>query len=285
MDLLIVFSYILFSMLLFLIVKYLNKKFKLNLYEYIFIPLIYIIIVSMFFKFNHYIFLVSLFLMFIDIIYTIYVKETNFFSNGSIIKMYIVIVISSYLINRYLIDTSIIYLDKPTLKIIVWIFIIYFIYQFIKNKNISYKSPELKSISDEEFDKNYIILSYTKFKIKYRNIIEQHSNISNIIYAGLVYYNNIRPEYLRRIDYFKFRLNNRRRPLGIMQIDSDRFITDTESILIAISEIEKIYSRLKNKKTAKTIKKEDINYKVIKSYYKNYDFNKIIEIYDEICKF
>ena len=282
MDLLIVFSYILFSMLLFLIVKYLNKKFKLNLYEYIFIPLIYIIIVSMFFKFNHYIFLVSLFLTFIDIIYTIYVKETNFFSNSSIIKMYAVIIVSSYLINRYLIDTSIIYLDKPTLKIIVWIFIVYFIYQFIKSKNITFKSPKLKTLSDEEFDRNYIILSYTKFKIKYKSIIEEHSNISNVIYAGLVYYNNVRPEYLRRIDYFKFRLNNRKRPLGIMQIESDKYISDSESIEIAITEMNKVYTKLKSKKTSK---KEDLNYKLIKTYFKKYDYSKIIEIYDEISEF
>lgn len=282
MDLLIVFSYILFSMLLFLIVKYLNKKFNLNLYEYIFIPLIYIIIVSMFFKFNHYIFLVSLFLTFIDIIYTIYVKETNFFSNSSVIKMYVVIIISSYLINRYLIDTSVIYLDKPTLKIIVWIFIVYFIYQFIKSKNITFKSPKLKTISDEEFDRNYIILSYTKFKIKYKSIIEEHSNISNVIYAGLVYYNNVRPEYLRRIDYFKFRLNNRKRPLGIMQIESDKYISDSESIEIAITEMNKVYTKLKSKKTSK---KEDLNYKLIKTYFKKYDYSKIIEIYDEISEF
>jgi len=282
MDLLIVFSYILFSMLLFLIVKYLNKKFNLNLYEYIFIPLIYIIIVSVFFKFNHYIFLVSLFLTFIDIIYTIYVKETNFFSNSSVIKMYVVIIISSYLINRYLIDTSVIYLDKPTLKIIVWIFIVYFIYQFIKSKNITFKSPKLKTISDEEFDRNYIILSYTKFKIKYKSIIEEHSNISNVIYAGLVYYNNVRPEYLRRIDYFKFRLNNRKRPLGIMQIESDKYISDSESIEIAITEMNKVYTKLKSKKTSK---KEDLNYKLIKTYFKKYDYSKIIEIYDEISEF
>ena len=282
MDLLIVFSYIFFSMFLFLFIKLINKKFNLNLYEYIFIPLIYIIIVSMFFKFNHYIFLVSLFLTFIDIIYTIYVKETNFFSNSSVIKMYVVIIVSSYLINRYLIDTSIIYLDKPTLKIIVWIFIVYFIYQFIKSKNITFKSPNLKTLSDEEFDRNYIILSYTKFKIKYKSIIEEHNNISNVIYAGLVYYNNVRPEYLRRIEYFKFRLNNRKRPLGIMQIESDKYISDSESIEIAITEMNKVYTKLKSKKTSK---KEDLNYKLIKTYFKKYDYSKIIEIYDEISEF
>ena len=282
MDLFILFSYILFSMFLFLILKFLNKKYSITLFEFVSISLIYIIIISLFFKFNKYIFLVSLFLMIIDLIFITYVKEDNFFKNTKIIKMYVFLIVSSFLVNKYLINTNIVFLDNSTLRIIVWLFIIYFIYQFIKSKNISYKSYKINSSSDYNFDKEYIIISYTKMKIKYRDLIEENPNISNIIYAALVYFNNIRPPYLRRIDNFKFKLDNRKRPLGIMQIESSKLISDSESILISMKEIDKVYTKLKEKNKSK---KSELNHNVIKQYFKKYEFDKIIEIYDEISKF
>ena len=281
MDLLVIISYILFSMLLFIILKVLNKKFSLTMFEYISISLIYIIIISLFYKYNHYIFLVSFFLMFIDIVYITYMKEDNFLKNRNIIKIYLLIILGSFLVNRYLIDTKVIYLDKTTLRFITWIFIVYFVYQFIKNKNIHFKSSKTNNNDSDSYDHDYVILSYTKMKIKYKNIVEKCS-YSNVIYASLVYFNNIRPEYLRKIDNFKFRLNNRKRPLGIMQVESTTLISDSDSIELSIKEMDKVYTKLKTKKTSK---KEDLNYKLIKSYFKKYDYSKIIEIYDEISKF
>lgn len=281
MDLLVIISYILFSMLLFVILKFLNKKFSLTMFEYISISLIYIIIVSLFYKYNHYIFLVSFFLMFTDILYITYMKEDNFFKNKNIIKMYLLIILSSFLVNKYLIDTKVIYLDKTTLRFITWIFIVYFVYQFIKTKDIHFKSNKINTNDSDNYDHDYVILSYTKMKIKYKDIVEKAS-YSNAIYASLVYFNNIRPEYLRKIDNFKFKLNNRKRPLGIMQIESTTLISDIDSIELSIKEMDKIYTKLKAKKTSK---KEDLNYKLIKSYFKKYDYSKIIEIYDEISKF
>ncbi len=282
MDLIVICSYILFSMLLFLILKFLNKRYSITLFEYVSISLIFIVIISLFYKFNKYIFLVSLFLMIVDLIFITYVKEDNFFKNTKIIKMYIVLIISSFLVNKYLINTNIVYLDNSTLRIIVWLFIIYFIYQFIKSKNISYKSYKVNASSNYDFDREYVILAYTKMKIKYKDLIEENTNISNIIYASLVYFNNIRPLYLRKVDNFKFKLDNRKRPLGIMQIESSKLISDSESILIGMKEIDKIYTKLKSKSKAK---KSELNYNVIKQYFKKYDYDKIIEIYDEICKF
>ena len=83
--------------------------------------------------------------------------------------------------------------------------------------------------------------------------------------------------FYRNIDNFRFRFDGGAKKLGIMQVETKRFISDDESIELVYKKI----SKLCDKYTVK--KKIDVN-KVITSYDKE-DADKIINIYEKISEF
>ncbi len=102
--------------------------------------------------------------------------------------------------------------------------------------------------------------------------------ICNELYSIMIYHNYHRSKFLRRLDYIRFRLNGQKQKLGIMQIESNKFITDSESILITYKKILKLYE--KEKSSRKKNKEEEI----IKNYCKGYS-DDVIYIFNIIKKF
>ena len=86
-----------------------------------------------------------------------------------------------------------------------------------------------------------------------------------------------RPSVLRKIDNTMFKINGLPRKLGIMQILSKKFITDSESIEIVCKKIDKLCE--KNKSSKKD------NYKDIFVSYDKKSSDKLIYIYEELKKF
>ena len=74
-----------------------------------------------------------------------------------------------------------------------------------------------------------------------------------------------------------FRLDGNSRKLGIMQVNSKKFISDIESIDLVYKKLEKIYNK---KKTSS--KKFNVD-EIILGYSKE-DFDDIKTIYNCICK-
>ena len=56
----------------------------------------------------------------------------------------------------------------------------------------------------------------------------------------MIYRNSKRSKILRNYDYFMFRMNGKVRKLGIMQVETKRFISDIESI-------DLVYKKINNK--------------------------------------
>ena len=118
---------------------------------------------------------------------------------------------------------------------------------------------------------NSILNNYAKFKYAYYDECDnENKDISNILYAIMIYEDNKRNKFLRRIDNFKYKINGKKSKLGIMQVESKKFISDSESIELVSKKIIKIYN---------SIKKKNINSVFDKYYgYNNEDVKYIFEI-------
>ena len=135
-------------------------------------------------------------------------------------------------------------------KNFIWVLIILYFYQILKRSNKSTKTK--KNNYDLRF-KEYVILNYAKFKSKYSYLIKtKNKDIENIIYSMLIYENYLNSglnKYVKRIKNRFYNLNI----YGIMQVNSDHFISDEESIVIVKNKIVNKYNKIKNKDDFKAL--------------------------------
>ena len=253
MGIFVIITYILFGIFLFIILNFLNKKYNLTLIEYISFSLIFMFLVASIYSKSSNIYLIIIFEFIANIAYTTYLKEENFFKYKKTIIMYIILIILGFIINQEVINKNNILLDSKDIKLIIWLLIILFLYNFSKTNEIKYSSDKFEEEKTSINDNEYIITNYAKLKNKYKDVIKINKSLTNIVYAGMIYLNYLRPNFLRKIDYFKFKLNGKKRKLGIMQIESIKMIDDVESIETSITSIEKINTKL----IKKNIKKKE----------------------------
>lgn len=270
--------YIIIGMFYFIVIKYLEKKYDMTMIQKLIITLLLLVFVSGFcfrFVINYTsdIFLTFVFLMIIDVIYSSYFIEKDFFDkNERNISYYIILILCGFIINQEFINrVNSVFLTGEELRIIFWFLMLIFIYNFIKEKNIISNI----NVNDNKYmSSNSVIVSYAKLKYKYSDICNyDKKDISNLIYTIMIFQNSKRSRLLRSYDYLMFRLNGNKRKLGIMQVESKKFISDSESIEIVYKKIEKIYN-------SKTKNKCD---EVLKSYSKN-DYEYLKYIFDIIKK-
>lgn len=263
--------YFVVGFVLFLILGLLDNKYSLTKIQKLIISVILMMIVSGFcFRFalncTDNIFLIFVFLMIIDIIYNTYFIERDFFDkNDKNILYYILLVIVGFTINQEFINNvSEVFLTGEDLRIVLWFLSFIFVYNFIKEKKILDSSSE---IIDKYMSSQTVLINYAKLKHKFYDECSHDSReLSNIVYAIMILKNSKRSKMLRNYDYFLFRLNGNKRKLGIMQVESKKFITDSESIELTFKALEKIINKsnkigAKNSKTTK-FKADDL----IKSY-------------------
>lgn len=273
--------YIFMGLLCFLLLLVFEKKYLINKKEKFAFSLIYLLIVSGFcYRYNvnvtKDIFLIFVFTFITDIIYTNYFLDLDFFdkSEGKI-SYYIILILIGFIINQELINkVNQVFLTGEELRLLLWTLGFIFIYKFIGDKkNDSLNNDEKKYISKER-----ILEQYAKLKYQYYDECNHDDkDFSNLLIAIMIYHNHKRNNILRKIDYIMFRFNGNSKKLGIMQVETNKYITDKESILLCRKELEKI--RFKNNKSKKI---EDIS-KVIKKYSKddeekNNEINYIFEI-------
>ena len=275
--------YIVCGFFLFIFICLLKNKFKINNFQSIVFSILFMFIISGicskygFAKLNINIFLIFVFEMVFKIIYYSYFLEEDFFdkSENNIIY-YIILIFLGYLFNVSFINkVSYVFLSSDDIKIISWFMIIMFLYQFLKDNNFLNKveSNGKRSIKDKN-----VFVSYAKLKSVYHDVVNYDNKIINdIIYSIMVYENYKRPKFLRNVDNFRYRFDGHASKMGIMQVNSKKFISDVESIEIVYKKISKLYE----KNTSKN--KIDVN-KIITSYNKE-DSEEILNIYDKISKF
>lgn len=269
-------GYILFGVIIFIFNIIISNKYKLSKRDILIINLIYLLVLAGMFsrfgilKFNENVFMIFVVEVFCQLFYVNYFLEKNFFDKSdnyllfTIIKIFLAYVINKELINK----VSDVFLSGDNLKEVVWLLIIVYLFQFLKDKKEFISSENEVSISKEN-----IAVSFARLKLNYgEDIIVSDESRKLVIYAIMIFNNYKRPKFFRKLDSLFFKLNNKPRKLGIMQIMSKKYINDYESIITATKKIEKLYEK----------SKKDID--VINLYDKD-NSKEIIFIYNELTKF
>ncbi len=270
MNILIIFIYIVLGLILLIINNYTIKKYNISKLKSILLSLLYIFILSGIFSnyltFTNNIFLVYVFTFIFDIIYVTYIINDDFFSKERF-SYYLILIILGYLFNILFINkVDSVFLDSEQIKIIIWIFIIFYLYQLLsKSKLLNSRFKQNNTINEN------IELNYVKYRNKYKLMFED-KDLELIIYSIMINNNKIRNSLLRKIDNVFININYKRRKQSIMLIDSNRYLDDVEGINIA-------YNRLVD------IKKKSKGYKSIIKKYDDEHSEDIIKIYEKLKEF
>ena len=275
--------YIVLGIILFIIINYIDIKYKINRREWLILSIIFMlvfagILVRLGINYTSDIFLVFVFMMLADIFYNSYILEQDFFSKeDKNIYYYILLIIIGFIINQEFINkVEEVFLTGEDLRLIIWLLVIIYLYKFSISKNIL--STNIKE-STKFISKDSILISYVKLKEKYYEECNyDNKDISNIIYSIMIYENKKRSKLLRKIDNFNYKINGGIKKLGIMQVESKKFITDSESINITYKKITKLYDRYNKKKD------KNVSIKVLDDYLKE-ESNNVKYIYEVIKKF
>ena len=274
--------YIILGIILFIIIKHIENKYKINRREWLIFSIIIMlvfagILVRLGINYTSDIFLVFVFMMLADIFYNSYILEQDFFSKeDKNIYYYILLIIIGFIINQEFINrVEEVFLTGEDLRLIIWFLAIIYLYKFSISKNILSNNKETTKF----ISKDSILISYVKLKEKYYDECNyDNKDISNIIYSIMIYENKKRSKLLRKIDNFNYKINGGSKKLGIMQVESKKFITDSESINITYKKITKLYDRYNKKKD------KNVSIKVLDDYLKE-ESNNVKYIYEVIKKF
>ncbi len=284
MDIAVILMYIIFSLILFFLLNYIEEKNKTNITNKVILSLIYMILLSGFLKNNDCIFLILIFEFLIRLFYANYVEDKDFLKeNTNSLKEYLITFLLGYLLNIYFINkVNSVFPTANEFKILLWLLIIIYLYLFINHTiklDVQKKSKKRIQRSQE-----YYIISYAKLKNQYHQTIKmKNPYLTHLVYALMIYNNATKSKLNRKLDILKFRIDNEPRKLGIMQINSKKIITDEESIKLAIQKIEKLYLKFSNNPK---IKKENILLLILTNYLEEKELAKeVLEIYNTIIAF
>ena len=282
MNILVILIQLLFTIPLFCIIEYFNKK-EISIIQKILIPVVYIVILAgLCSEIKSNIYLVVIFEVILHDFYInnivnkdILINKKEYFIN-SVISIVLSIFIYDYFISK--VDNI---LPVATeFRSLLWFLVILFVYGLLKD-NISKVEKENKT-SFIDRKREYVVVMYAKFKNKYYKIIKSKEEVVNrLTYAVMIYENYRNPILYRRFMNFKNKFVNRDTKYGIMQVESSREIDDEKSIKLTISKFEKSLTKIDKKSREKTIVVSLLNEKYEDSEY----INDILDIYNEIIEF
>ena len=279
MNFTIVIYEILLAVLLFIMMEVIKKKTKEDSLIYLF-PNIYIILVaSIFNSLKNYTLIILILYLLFDIINTYILSQKESLIEDSIYfkNILITFIIGLIIYNFYLLPVDNAFFNIDEFKNFIWVLVILYLYQLFKNSNIKDKKI-IKNNYDKHF-KEYVILNYAKFKNRYSYLIKvKNKDIENVLYSMLIYeslVNSGLSKYLKRI---RNRINQVN-IYGIMNVNSNHFITDEESIVIVKDKLVKKYHHLK--KDINTLELIKVKYQDKESIF---EINKILKIIEDFNK-
>lgn len=270
---------ILLALLLFIMMEVIKNKTKEDSLIYLF-PNIYIILVaSIFTSLKNYTLIILILYLLLDIINTYVLSQKESLIEDSIYfkNILITFIIGLIIYNFYLLPVDNAFFNINEFKNFIWVLVILYLYQLFKNSNIKDKKI-IKNNYDKHFQE-YVILNYAKFKNRYSYLIKvKNKDIENVLYSMLIYeslVNSGLSKYLKRI---RNRINQVN-IYGIMNVNSNHFITDEESIVIVKDKLVKKYHHLK--KDSNTLELIKVKYQDKESIF---EINKILKIIEDFNK-
>lgn len=279
MNFFIVIYEILLALLLFIMMEVIKNKTKEDSLIYLF-PNIYLILVaSVFTSLKNYTLIILILYLLLDIINTYVLSQKESLIEDSIYfkNILITFIIGLIIYNFYLLPVDNAFFNINEFKNFIWVLVILYLYQLFKNSNIKDKKI-IKNNYDKHF-KEYVILNYAKFKNKYSYLIKvKNKDIENVLYSMLIYESLVNSglnKYLKRI---RNRINQVN-IYGIMNVNSNHFITDEESIVIVKDKLVKKYHHLK--KDCNTLELIKVKYQDKESIF---EIKKILKIIEDFNK-
>lgn len=275
-------GYFIVSIILFLLIYYLEQKIKVRFFHEVMLVLIYFLVVAgIFYEFGistYYLYVVMLVVSMIEI-FLLYDKELSMSRNPYSFYRYLFFVLVVYLMNRLFIDrVKGTFLSLEELKTFVWILVILYLYwygkSFLRDKSSRRMISKIKT--------DYLMIQYVHFKNKYHGMIQvKNRKLISLIYAIVLYENIKRPLFLRKMDVIFYRLDGIPRKFGVMQIRNRTVLSDEESIRRGIRRIVGI-----DKRVSLNLKEEQRNVKILEKYhYKKEEVMSIMNILEKINLF
>ena len=236
--------YILMGIVLFFLLMFLERRFKFSKRNKLLFSILFLMIVSGFcyryaISFTSDIFLIFVFTFITDVIFTSYFLDNNFFDrNDNKIIYYFELILIGFILNQEFINrVNQVFLTGAELRLLLWAFMFVFLYHFLDDNKVISKNEDSKKYMSVDS----VLGQYAKLKYQYFDECDcKDKDFSNLLYSIMIFQNHHRNKTLRKIDYFLFRFNGNKRPLGIMQVESKKYITDIESIELTKKTLEKI---------------------------------------------
>lgn len=257
-------------------------------------PIVYLIIISTilyYFNLDRYVYNIYL----VNIYYILFRLFFNLLTNrGLLLNWYrqflywlAIISISYFTYDKLIKEKSNILPDFTTISNELWIIILIFIFQILNNVRVSNDG----TIKRKE---NYLKSRYSHFKKLYGTKIKEITKnelLEALTYSIMIYEDFNRPKSIRIIENLNFKLSKKPHTLGLMQIKSNRILTDEESVYLGTEKIVNAYKNKTRKKKKKSKQKEDFeiineNNEVINNYSTSWFLiNDIILDYNNCSKY
>lgn len=148
-----------------------------------------------------------------------------------------IVIISFFVYQKLIKEKRNILPDFTTVANELWIIILIFIFQVINNLHSSNQAIlKRKDI--------YLRSRYSYFNKRYGQLIKsilKNEILESMVYAIIIYEDFNRPLIARKIENLKFRITRTPHTLGIMQVRSEKIISDLESIRLGTGKVLEAY--------------------------------------------
>ncbi len=221
-------------------------------------PIVYLIIVATilyYFKLDAYVvnfYLVTIYYVLLTLINILAANKAKLINWTRQIIYWFSLCILSYLVYDSIISSKKnIIIDFTTFANELWIVIIVFLYQIINQIDLSKKGEEKRK-------NDYIAKQYSAFKKKYGSLIQEKINnekLEILFYSIMIYESFNRPRVARIVEIISFKLTKRTHTLGLMQVKTDKIITDEESVRLALDKVTTDCNKLVQEKMSELTKK------------------------------
>lgn len=224
----------------------------------------------------------------IEMLIRIYYTKTVLNQEETIDKDYYIqtyglsFILSYFLTEIFLTKVNTILPTVEEIRIGIWFFTVLFLYKILNGKiSFQLERQEEKNFKMKE---ETIVVRYARFKNQYSHLMKSKDKNQNLlVYAMMIYEDRNRSKFLRNLDRIHYRFTGKIMKMGIMQVESNKEITDEDSIKIVLRDLTKIQKEIQNNKSNK---KQNIYSEILMEYYQEEGKVKdILTIYDILCNF
>jgi hypothetical protein len=165
-----------------------------------------------------------------------------------------ILLLASIIQERFITDIGTLLPDFQEIKNEIWLLIIIFLYQVGNSHRTATMQSDFQPRGLEYLPeliprkRRYILRNFYKYKEKYSFIIDpiikENFQVGILIYSILIFENFNRPYLIRKLENLKFTITKKSGTFGIMQVLSNKPLTDPDSISIGSEALVAEYKKL-----------------------------------------